>query len=186
MDNLQTVAAAYSNLEYDVERGERGTRYGHLEALLCSLTGAEAALVVNNNAAACVPGSAGAGQGQGGDRCRAASSSKSAARSAFPTSCAAAAPSCARVGSTNKTHRRDYAAAVSADAALLPACAHQQLPHRRLYRRGAAAGPGGAGAASTTCRSWRTWAAVRWLICSPTACTTNRRSTRWSPAASTW
>src|SRR5215471_5922134 len=50
--NLQEVAESYSNLEYDLERGERGSRYAHVEAALTALTGAEAALVVNNNAAA--------------------------------------------------------------------------------------------------------------------------------------
>ena len=52
VDNLQTVAASYSNLEYDLERGQRGSRYAHVEEALKTLTGAEAALVVNNNAAA--------------------------------------------------------------------------------------------------------------------------------------
>lgn len=49
---MQNVALSYSNLEYDLEAGERGSRYEHAEDLLMRLTGAEAALVVNNNAAA--------------------------------------------------------------------------------------------------------------------------------------
>ena len=46
------VARGYSNLEYNLAQGERGSRHAHLEKLLCQLTGAEAAAVVNNNAAA--------------------------------------------------------------------------------------------------------------------------------------
>jgi len=47
-DAIHTVSAGYSNLEFDLESGERGTRYAHVEGLICELTGAEAALVVNN------------------------------------------------------------------------------------------------------------------------------------------
>lgn len=49
---MQQVAGGYSNLEYDLETGERGSRHTHVAALLRELTGAEAALVTNNNAAA--------------------------------------------------------------------------------------------------------------------------------------
>ena len=43
-----------TNLEYDLDRGARGSRYAHCTGLLCELTGAEDALVVNNGAAALV------------------------------------------------------------------------------------------------------------------------------------
>lgn len=51
---MDAVALGYSNLEYDLDAGQRGSRYVHAEEILCRLTGAEAALVVNNNAAAVV------------------------------------------------------------------------------------------------------------------------------------
>jgi L-seryl-tRNA(Ser) seleniumtransferase len=52
IEAMARAAAGYTNLEYDLVAGARGDRYGHAEAALCRLTGAEAALVVNNNAAA--------------------------------------------------------------------------------------------------------------------------------------
>src|SRR5579885_2421850 len=52
IEAVQRVAAGYSNLEYELEGGERGSRHRHVEALLRELTGAQAALVTNNNAAA--------------------------------------------------------------------------------------------------------------------------------------
>jgi L-seryl-tRNA(Ser) seleniumtransferase len=50
--SMKIAAQGYSNLEYDLDAGERGSRYAHAESLLTRLVGAEAALVVNNNAAA--------------------------------------------------------------------------------------------------------------------------------------
>ncbi|HUV06254.1 MAG TPA: L-seryl-tRNA(Sec) selenium transferase [Spirochaetia bacterium] len=52
LERMIEVARGYSNLEYDLEKGERGLRYDHVRQLLCALTSAEDALVVNNNAAA--------------------------------------------------------------------------------------------------------------------------------------
>lgn len=54
VDAIARTAAGASNLEYDLATGERGSRYVHCASLLCELTGAEDALVVNNGAAALV------------------------------------------------------------------------------------------------------------------------------------
>ncbi|HUF52084.1 MAG TPA: L-seryl-tRNA(Sec) selenium transferase [Longimicrobiales bacterium] len=54
VDAIQRIALGYSNLEYDMDSGSRGSRYSHCRDILVRLTGAEDALVVNNNAAALV------------------------------------------------------------------------------------------------------------------------------------
>ncbi len=50
LQHLIEISRTYSNLEYDLDRGERGSRYSHVEEILCRLSGAESAMVVNNNA----------------------------------------------------------------------------------------------------------------------------------------
>ena len=52
VENLITIASRYSNLEYDLNIGKRGSRYSCVEDLICEISGAEAAMVVNNNAGA--------------------------------------------------------------------------------------------------------------------------------------
>ena len=56
MTAMDSVAKGYSNLEFDLDSGNRGSRHTHIESILCQLTGAESSLVVNNNASAVLLG----------------------------------------------------------------------------------------------------------------------------------
>jgi L-seryl-tRNA(Ser) seleniumtransferase len=65
-DAVMRAAEGYSNLELELETGERGSRHAHVEQLLCDLTGAESAIVVNNGAGAVLLAAAAlAGPGRG-------------------------------------------------------------------------------------------------------------------------
>ncbi len=118
MASLLTVGSRYSNLEFDLNTGRRGSRYSLVEDLLCRLTGAEAGLVVNNNAAAVmlvldtlahgreVVVSRGQLVEIGGSFRIPEVMEKSGAR-------------LVEVGATNRTHLRDYENAITDETALL-------------------------------------------------------------------
>ena len=105
------AARDYSTLEYDVENGCRGSRSQHVEALLCRLTGAEAAMAVNNNAAAVLlilSALAGGGEviASRGELVEIGGSFR------IPEIVTQCGCTLCEVGATNKTHRRDYEAAI--------------------------------------------------------------------------
>jgi L-seryl-tRNA(Ser) seleniumtransferase len=116
--NLTAVAGRYSNLEYDLEEGRRGSRYMAVRDLLCELTGAEDAMVVNNNAGAvliCLETLA---------RGRPVVVSRSdlveiGGSFRVPDVMAKSGAVLTEVGTTNRTHLRDYESAIDPATALL-------------------------------------------------------------------
>ncbi len=119
MDAVVAVASGYSNLEYDLTAGKRGSRYSHATALLTTLTGAESALVVNNNAGAVmlVLGALCGGQEVVISRGELV---EIGGEFRIPDVISAASARLVEVGTTNRTRIADYANAVSdATAAIL-------------------------------------------------------------------
>src|SRR5262249_51838117 len=118
LERIRETAGAYSNLEYDLADGGRGSRHDHLAAILRRLTGAEDALVVNNNAAALLLALAALAEGREvlvsrgelieiGDGFR------------IPELLAGSGAKLVEVGTTNRTRAADYDAAVGAETAAL-------------------------------------------------------------------
>jgi L-seryl-tRNA(Ser) seleniumtransferase len=110
-DAVAAAADGYSNLEYDLERGERGSRQAHVEELLRELTGAEAAIVVNNCAAAVLLAAAALA---GGRQLIVSRGQLVEIGGSFrvPDVVAQSGASLVEVGTTNRTRLSDYEAAV--------------------------------------------------------------------------
>ncbi|MCY3946029.1 MAG: L-seryl-tRNA(Sec) selenium transferase [Anaerolineaceae bacterium] len=115
---MAEVGGRYSTLEYDLERGARGSRLKHCEDVLCELTGAEAALVVNNNAAALVLLLAALARGRGVIISR-GQLIEIGGGFRVPEVMASAGARLVEVGTTNRTRLADYESAIGPDTALL-------------------------------------------------------------------
>src|SRR5947208_9302671 len=118
LDRVQAAAGSYSNLEYDLAKGARGSRQDHVTPILRALTGAEAALVVNNNAAAVMLGLAARAEGREvlvsrgelieiGDGFR------------IPDVLARSGARLREVGTTNRTRAADYDQAAGPETAVI-------------------------------------------------------------------
>ncbi len=117
-DAVAEIASGYSTLEYDVASGERGSRHVHCEELICRLTGAEAAMAVNNNAAAVMIGIAALGRG-GESIVSRGQLVEIGGSFRIPDIMAESGSQMVEVGTTNKTHLADYEAAITDKTKLL-------------------------------------------------------------------
>ncbi len=116
VEALSAVAANYNNLELSLDDGKRGSRQEHLEALLCELSGAEAAITLNNNAAAVFLALKALTDGREvvvsrGQLVEIGGSFR------IPEIMAASGAHLVEVGTTNKTYLRDYENALTENSA---------------------------------------------------------------------
>ena len=118
VENLLTIASRYSNLEFDLSKGVRGSRYSIVEDILCEISGAEAAMVVNNNAGAVFLCLETISRGKKvivsrGELVEIGGSFR------IPDVMAKSGSILKEVGTTNRTHLNDYENAIEHDTGLL-------------------------------------------------------------------
>ncbi len=118
LENIRKVSESYSNLEYDIEKGKRGKRYTHIKRILREVTGAEDALIVNNNAAAVLLCLNTLSKGKEvivsrGELVEIGGSFR------MPDVMTASGAILREVGTTNKTHLYDYERAINENTALI-------------------------------------------------------------------
>jgi L-seryl-tRNA(Ser) seleniumtransferase len=118
IEAIARTAGGSSNLEYDLARGERGSRYGHCVQLLCELTGADDAIVVNNCAAALVLALNSLAEDKGalvsrGELIEIGGSFR------VPDIMAKSGARLVEVGTTNRTHADDYRRALTSDTGVI-------------------------------------------------------------------
>lgn len=116
--NIEVIAGRYSNLEYDLDAGKRGSRYSIIEDILCEISGAQAAMVVNNNAGAVLLCLDTLARGKEvivsrGELVEIGGSFR------IPDVMAKSGSILKEVGTTNRTHMNDYENAVNDNTALL-------------------------------------------------------------------
>ena len=118
LENIGLISGRYSNLEFDLKKGKRGSRYSHVEEILCEISGGESAMVVNNNAGAVLISLETLARGKKvivsrGELVEIGGSFR------IPDVMVKSGCILCEVGTTNRTHLEDYRDALDEEAALI-------------------------------------------------------------------
>ena len=118
LENVKNISVGYSNLEYDLEKGERGSRYSHLSEIIKKITGAEDCMVVNNNAAAVMLILSTMAKGKNVITSR-SELVEIGGSFRIPDVCRESGAELKEIGTTNKTQLSDYENAIDENTAAL-------------------------------------------------------------------